>query len=159
MRSSSRTKVYLSLKAPILSSALNTTHSPLAISRSSPHPNMSPLNPCVISQLRQLIYYHLDHYLLRNALFFAGRLQAYDPKSPESAYLLALCHFRLGSLKSAYDSSRHWGQRATHPHLGCSYIFAQACLGLGKFIEGTAALDKSKGSWRHMNSWSEWLSN
>ncbi|KAI4174622.1 MAG: hypothetical protein LQ343_002195 [Gyalolechia ehrenbergii] len=105
---------------------------------------MSPLNPCVISQLRQLIYYHLDHHLLRNALFFAGRLQAYDPKSPESAYLLALCYFRLGSLKSAYDSSRHWGQRATHPHLGCSYIFAQACLGLGKHIEGTAALDKNK---------------
>lgn len=116
---------------------------------------MSPLNPCVISQLRHLVYYHLDHNLLRNALFFAGRLQAYDPKSPESAYLLALCHFRLGSLKSAYDSSRHWGQRATHPHLGCSYIFAQACLGLGKYIEGTAALDKSKGSWRHINSWNK----
>ncbi|KAL8824465.1 MAG: hypothetical protein Q9170_008145 [Blastenia crenularia] len=116
---------------------------------------MSPLNPCIISQLRQLIYYHLDNHLLRNALFFAGRLQAYDPKSPESAYLLALCHFRLGSLKSAYDCSKHWGQRATHSHLGCSYIFAQSCLGLEKYIEGTAALDRSKGSWRHTSSWNK----
>ncbi|KAL9599273.1 MAG: hypothetical protein Q9219_003975 [cf. Caloplaca sp. 3 TL-2023] len=116
---------------------------------------MSPLNPCIISQLRQLIYYHLDNHLLRNALFFAGRLQAYDSKSPESAYLLALCYYRSGLLKSAYDSSKHWGQRATHPHLGCLYVFAQACLGLGKNIEGTAALDKGKGSWRHASNWNK----
>ncbi|KAI4132782.1 MAG: hypothetical protein LQ338_000486 [Usnochroma carphineum] len=116
---------------------------------------MSPVNPCVISQLRQLIYYHLDNQLLRNALFFAGRLQAYDPRSPDSAYLLALCYFRLGQLKSAYDSSRHWIQRGANSHLGCSFIFAQACLGLGKYIEGTAALDKSKGVWLHKNNWNK----
>lgn len=115
---------------------------------------MSPSNPCVISQLRQLIYYHLDNHFLRNALFFAGRLQAYDSRSPDSAYLLALCYFRLGELKSAYDSTRHWVQRGTSSHLGCSYVFAQACLGLGKYIEGTAALDKSRGVWLHKNSWS-----
>lgn len=116
---------------------------------------MSPINPCIISQLRQLVYYHLDNHLLRNALFFAGRLQAYDQRSPDSAYLLALCHYRLGQLKSAYDSSRHWVQRGANSHLGCSYVFAQACLGLGKYIEGTAALDKSKGVWLHKSNWSE----
>lgn len=113
---------------------------------------MSPANPHVGSQLRQLIYYHLDNHLLRNALFLAGRLQAHEPKSSEAAYLLALCYFRLGQLKSAYDSSRQSGQRGTH--LGCSYIFAQACLGLGKNVEGANALEKSKGSWLHRNGWS-----
>ncbi|KAL8689590.1 MAG: hypothetical protein Q9224_004607 [Gallowayella concinna] len=109
---------------------------------------MAPPNAHATRQLQQLIYYHLDNHLLRNALFFAGRLHAYDPKSAESAYLLALCHFRLGQLKSAYDSSRHrW------THIGCSYIFAQACLGLGKYLEGTNALDKSKGHWVRMSSW------
>ncbi|KAL8801876.1 MAG: hypothetical protein Q9182_004165 [Xanthomendoza sp. 2 TL-2023] len=113
---------------------------------------MAPPNAHVIRQLQQLIYYHLDNHLLRNALFFAGRLHAYDPKSAESAYLLALCHFRLGQLKSAYDSSKHkW------THIGCSYVFAQACLGLGKYLEGTNALDKSKGHWVRMSSWSESL--
>ncbi|KAL8808105.1 MAG: hypothetical protein Q9223_001756 [Gallowayella weberi] len=111
---------------------------------------MAPPNAHVTRQLQQLIYYHLDNHLLRNALFFAGRLHAYDPKSAESAYLLALCHFRLGQLKSAYDSSRHrW------THIGCSYIFAQACLGLGKYLEGTNALDKSKGHWIRMSSWNK----
>ncbi|KAL8928763.1 MAG: hypothetical protein Q9208_001541 [Pyrenodesmia sp. 3 TL-2023] len=116
---------------------------------------MSPVNPCVISQLRQLVYYHLDNHLLRNALFFAGRLQAYDQRSPDSAYLLALCYFRIGQLKSAYDSSRHFVQRGTNPHLGCSYVYAQACLGLGKYIEGTAALDKSKAVWLHKSTWNK----
>ncbi|KAI4113500.1 MAG: hypothetical protein LQ345_005535 [Seirophora villosa] len=115
---------------------------------------MSPTNPCVISQLRQLIYYSLDNHFLRNALFYAGRLQAYDSRSPDSAHLLALCYFRLGQLKSAYDSSRHWVQRGTNSHLGCSYVFAQACLGLGKYTEGAAALDKSRGVWLHKSSWS-----
>ncbi|KAL8736991.1 MAG: hypothetical protein Q9181_002131 [Wetmoreana brouardii] len=115
--------------------------------------SMSPANAHISSQLRQLIYYHLDNHLLRNALFIAGRLQAHDPKSPEAVYLLALCYFRLGQLKSAYDISRQSGAKGTH--LGCSYVLAQACLGLGKYIEGANALDKSKGSWLHRNSWSE----
>ena len=112
---------------------------------------MPPPNPYVISQLRQLIYYHLDCNLLRNALFLAGRLHAYEPRSSEAAYLLALCHLRLGQLKAAYDSSRNSGSRGTH--LGCSYVFAQACLGLERYVEGVTAIDRSKGLWSARNSW------
>ncbi|KAL8686438.1 MAG: hypothetical protein Q9218_007104 [Villophora microphyllina] len=115
---------------------------------------MAPsVNPYVSSQLRQLIYYHLDNQLLRNALFFAGRLTAHDSKSSDAVYLLSLCYFRLGQLKSAYETSRKLGSNGTN--LGCSYVFAQACLGLGKYVEGATALDKSKGQWLHRNTWSE----
>ncbi|MDI1489002.1 MAG: anaphase-promoting complex subunit cdc27 [Ramalina farinacea] len=58
-------------------------------------------NPHVVSQLRQLIYYHLDCNLTRNALFFAGRLTAYEPRSSEAAYLLSLCYLKLGQLSAA----------------------------------------------------------
>ena len=112
---------------------------------------MAPANPHIISQLRQLIYYHLDCNLIRNALFIAGRLHAYEPRSSEAAYLLATCHLRLGQLKAAYDNSRNSGSRGTH--LGCSYVFAQACLGLEKYVEGVTALDRSKGLWSTRNSW------
>ncbi len=112
---------------------------------------MPPANPHIISQLRQLIYYHLDCNLLRNALFAAGRLHAYEPRSSEAAYLLALCHLRLGQLKAAYDNSRNSGSRGTH--LGCSYVFAQACLGLERYVEGVTALDRSKGLWSSRNTW------
>ena len=112
---------------------------------------MPPPNPHIINQLRQLIYYHLDCNLLRNAVFLAGRLHAYEPRSSEAAYLLALCHLRLGQLKAAYDSSRNSGSRGTH--LGCSYIFAQACLGLERYVEGITAIDRSKGLWSARNSW------
>ena len=112
---------------------------------------MPPANPHITSQLRQLIYYHLDCNLLRNAFFFAGRLHAYEPRSSEAAYLLALCHLRLGQLKAAYDSSRNSGSRGTH--LGCSYIFAQACLGLEKYVEGVTAIDRSRTLWLSRNSW------
>ena len=58
---------------------------------------MPPPNPYTLSQLRQLIYYHLDGNLLRNALFLAGRLHAYEPRSSEAAYLLALCPSTAGT--------------------------------------------------------------
>lgn len=111
----------------------------------------STTNPFIISHLRQLIYYHLDCNLLRNALFLAGRLHAYEPRSSEAAYLLALCHLRVGQLKAAYDYSRNSGSRGTH--LGCSYVFAQACLGLERYVEGANALDKSRALWFGKNGW------
>ena len=114
---------------------------------------MSPINPHIISQLRQLIYYHLDCNLIRNALFIAGRLHAYEPRSSEAAYLLALCHLRLGQLKAAYDYSRTHASRGAH--LGCSYVYAQACLGLEKHMEGITAIDRSKNLWSIRQSWSE----
>ena len=108
-------------------------------------------NPHVVSQLRQLIYYHLDCNLTRNALFFAGRLTAYEPRSSEAAYLLSLCYLKLGQLSAAYETCRASGSRGTH--LGCSYTFAQACLGLGKYQEGAVALEKSKGLWAGKSGW------
>ena len=114
---------------------------------------MSPTNHQLTLLLRHLIYYHLDCNLLRNALFFAGRLHAYEPRATEAAYLLSVCHLRLGQLNAAYDSSKIPGSRGTH--LGCSYVFAQACLGLEKYGEGITALEKSKGLWSTRNNWNK----
>jgi anaphase-promoting complex subunit 3 len=111
---------------------------------------MAPTNPSVISQLRQLIYYHIDNNLLKNAQFYAERLAAYDHRSTESAYLLALCHLRLGDHASAYDYAKPAGWRGTH--LGCAYVFAQACLALERYKDGITALEKSRGLWGGKNS-------
>jgi anaphase-promoting complex subunit 3 len=110
-------------------------------------------SPHIASQLRQLIYYHLDNNLLKNALFFAGRLVAYEHRSPEAAYLLALTQYQSGLCKSAYDSSRTYATRGTH--LGCAYIYAQACLELGRNVEGIAALERSRPLWQNRNTWNQ----
>lgn len=107
------------------------------------------VNTSVVSQLRQLIYYHIDNNLLKNALFFAERLAAYDHRAPESANLLALCHLRLGDNASAYEYSKPAGSRGTH--LGCAYVFAQACLALGRHKDGIVALEKGRGLWGGKN--------
>lgn len=113
---------------------------------------MSPSNPCVAAQLRQIIYYHLDNDLTSNALFAAERLHALDPKSADAVHLLALCHFKLGRVKAAYEYSR---EKAVRPqHLGCAYVFAQACLALEKYSEGIAALERCEGLWKARNHWS-----
>ena len=102
-------------------------------------------NTCVGSQLKQLIYFHLDNNLLKNALFFAERLAAFDSRSSESAYLLSLCHLRLGDSSSAYEFSRP--ATAKGSHLGCVYVFAQACLEIEKYKDGILALERNKGLW------------
>ncbi|EAW06362.1 anaphase promoting complex subunit bimA [Aspergillus clavatus NRRL 1] len=114
---------------------------------------MSPSISHISSQLRQLIYYHLDNNLARNALFLAGRLHAYEPRTAEASYLLALCHLQNGQVKAAYDYSRNFGSRGTH--LGCSYVYAQACLDLGKYLDGVTALERSKSLWSSKNHWSK----
>ncbi|RFU28092.1 hypothetical protein B7463_g8252, partial [Scytalidium lignicola] len=111
---------------------------------------MAPINSNITFQLRQLIYYHLDNGLLQNALFFAERLAAYDHSSTETSYLLALCHLRLGDNRSAYEYSKRVGSRGAH--LGCAYVFALACLELGRFKDGFVALEKSRGLWGGKNS-------
>jgi len=113
---------------------------------------MLPHNPAIAAQLRQLIFYHLDNDLSQNALFFATRLHALDPRSSEAAHLLAWCHLRLGQLKAAYDYSRDKGFRGQH--LGCAYVFAQACLGLERYQDGILALERSRGHWAARNAWS-----
>ena len=115
--------------------------------------DMSPSSPHIVSQLRQLIYYHLDCNLPRNALTFSERLRGHEPKSSEAAYLEGLCHLRLSQLSAAYHSTKIHGTRGTH--LGCSYVFAQACLGLERHVEGINATDKSKPHWMGKSNWSE----
>ncbi|RKF57780.1 Protein bimA [Erysiphe neolycopersici] len=111
---------------------------------------MAPSHSCISSQLRQLIYYHIDNNLLQNALFFAERYTAYDQRNLESAYLLSLCYLRLGDNASAYEHSKSAGLKGSH--LGCAYIFAQACLELERYKEGINALEKSKCLWLGKNS-------
>lgn len=106
-------------------------------------------NPYTAAQLRRLIYYHLDNDLLRNALFFAGRLHGLDSRGGDAAHLLALCHLKLGQLKAAYDYSREKGFRGQH--LGCSYVFAQACLLLERYQDGILALERCRGQWAARN--------
>ncbi|KAL9112546.1 MAG: hypothetical protein Q9227_003117 [Pyrenula ochraceoflavens] len=110
-------------------------------------------NPHVSSQLRHFIYYHLDNNLLKNALFLAGRLHAYEPRSSEACYLLALCQYQSGQVKAAYDTIKAHASR-TH-HLGCSYVFAQACLDLGRDLEGISSLDRCRTSWQQRNTFGQ----
>ncbi|KAJ3563432.1 hypothetical protein NPX13_g8198 [Xylaria arbuscula] len=111
---------------------------------------MAPSASAITAQLRHLIHYHLDNHLYDNALFFAERLDAHDRRSSESAYLLALCHFRLGDCRSAYEASKYNGYRGIH--LNCAYIFAQSCLLLERYKDGITALEKSRGLWSHKSN-------
>lgn len=106
----------------------------------------------VASQLRHIIYYHLDNNLVRNALFLAERLHAYEPRSFESQYLLSLCHLHNGEVKAAFEFSQASGSRGMHA--GCAYVYAQACLDLGKFLDGATALERCKALWVSKNHWS-----
>lgn len=118
---------------------------------------MAPVNVCVVPQLQQLIYYHIDNNSLENGLFFAERLFAYDSRSPESAYLLALCHFRLRDYASAYEHAKSAGTKGTS--LGCTFIYAQACLALERYKDGTMVLEKLKGLWHGRNSFGKHTSS
>ncbi|KAK3117893.1 anaphase-promoting complex subunit cdc27 [Teratosphaeriaceae sp. CCFEE 6253] len=112
---------------------------------------MSPTNSVAASQLHQLIYYHIDNDMLDTANFLAGRLHALEPRNPDSSHLLALTYFRLRRFKAALDFSQKFG--ASGRHLGCAYVYAQACLELGRYTEGCAALEKAKGLWVGKMSW------
>ncbi|KAI3394144.1 hypothetical protein diail_3154 [Diaporthe ilicicola] len=101
--------------------------------------------------LRQAVYYHLDNLSPNNALFFAERLCAQDKeKQTEATFLHALCHLRLGDDRSAYEVSKASGYRGTH--LGCSFVFAQACLRMELWKEGITALEKSRVLWTSKNT-------
>ncbi|KAI0194181.1 tetratricopeptide [Astrocystis sublimbata] len=111
---------------------------------------MAPSSAAVTAQLRQIVHYHLDHHSYDNAHFFAERLAAHDPRAAESAYLLALCHFRLGDHKSAHEISKASGYRGNH--LNCAYIFAQTCLSLERYKDGITALEKARGLWSYKSN-------
>lgn len=106
---------------------------------------MAPNSATITALLKQTVYYHLDSFAYENALFFAERLQAHDPRSSDSAFILSLCHFRLGDYRSAYEISKPTGYRGIY--LGCAFVFAQACLALERYKEGITALEKSRGLW------------
>ena len=109
--------------------------------------------PAAPGQLRQLIHYHLDNGFYENALFLAGRLHALDPRSAETCHLIALCNLRLGRYKAAYDYAQ---PKPNQPgHLGCMYVFAQACLALNCHEEGAVALEKVKGQYTGRNHFSK----
>ncbi|KAF4457637.1 hypothetical protein F53441_455 [Fusarium austroafricanum] len=99
----------------------------------------------ISSLLRQVIHYHLDNASCHNALFFSERLLAQDPRSSESIYLHALCHLRLSDFRSAYDVGKPIGYRGAH--LGCTWVFAQACLALERYKDGISALEKARSLW------------
>ncbi|KAB5570489.1 hypothetical protein GE09DRAFT_709383 [Coniochaeta sp. 2T2.1] len=108
---------------------------------------MAPNGAAVTVLLKQTVFYHLDNFTYDNALFFAERLQAQDPKSGESAYILALCHLRLGDYQSAIEISKHRGI-----HLGCAFVFAQACLQVDQYKDGITALEKCRGLWANKSN-------
>lgn len=115
--------------------------------------SMSPTTGIAASQLRQLIFYHMDNDFLDNANFLAGRLHALEPRNPDSSHLLALTYLRSRRFKAAYDSAQKYG--ANGRHLGCAYVFAQSCLELGRYLDGTAALDKAKSLWQGRSNWNK----
>ncbi|CZT15028.1 related to 20S cyclosome subunit (BimA/Nuc2/Cdc27) [Ramularia collo-cygni] len=114
---------------------------------------MSPASGIAASQLRQLIFYHLDNDMVDNANFLAQRLFAAEPRNPDSSHLLALTYFRLRRFRAAFDFSQKYG--ANGRHLGCAYIFAQSCLELEQNMEGVTALEKSKSAWAGKNDWKQ----
>ncbi|KAF5021036.1 hypothetical protein F66182_6914 [Fusarium sp. NRRL 66182] len=111
---------------------------------------MAPTPTAINGLIRQVIYYHLDNASYDNALFFAERLTAQDPRSSESTYLYALCHLRLSDFRSAYDVSKPIGYRGAH--LGSAWVLAQACLALERYKDGISALEKSRSLWASKNT-------
>ncbi|KAF4510335.1 hypothetical protein G6O67_002228 [Ophiocordyceps sinensis] len=106
---------------------------------------MPPNAIAVGGLLRQVVHYHLDNASCDNALFFAERLTAQEPKSSDALHLYALCHLRVGDFRSAYDVAKPIGYRGIH--LGCAWVFAQACMALERYKDGIVALEKSRGLW------------
>ncbi|KAL1296648.1 hypothetical protein AAFC00_000131 [Neodothiora populina] len=114
---------------------------------------MSPTSTFAVSQLQQLVYYHLDNEALENANFIAGRLHAMEPRNPDTSHLLALTYHRLRRSKAAFDFAHKHG--ANGRHLGCAYVFALACHDLGRHTEGICALEKSRPLWIGRNYWAK----
>ncbi|KAF2279588.1 TPR-like protein [Westerdykella ornata] len=117
-------------------------------------PSGSAMHPSGVSiQLRQLIYYHLDNGFYQNAFFLAGRLYALDTRNPDYVHLLALCNLRLCRYKAVFDLTK---PKLHQPnHLACMYVFAQACLALGRYDQGAQALLKVRSQWAGRNHWNK----
>ncbi|KAI4808850.1 TPR-like protein [Aureobasidium sp. EXF-8845] len=112
---------------------------------------MSHTSTLAVTQLKQLIYYHLDNESPDNANFLAERLSSIDPRNPDSSHLLALTNYRLRRFKTAYDCCQKSGVNGKH--LGCAYVLALVCQELGKYNEGIAALEKARSLWQGCSHW------
>lgn len=110
---------------------------------------MAPTPIAISGLLRQTVFYHIDNGNYDNALFFAERLTAHDPRASEPSYLYALCHLRRGDYRSAHDVSKPLGYRGVH--LGLAWVFAQACLAMERHKDGISALEKSRSLWTSRN--------
>jgi anaphase-promoting complex subunit 3 len=93
----------------------------------------------------RLVYSYLDKDINENALFLCERLRALHPDDLTWVHLQALCCFRLGRYDLAADYSRNNGIQGHH--LGCSYIFAQACLKQEQYADGVLALIQAEPLW------------
>lgn len=93
----------------------------------------------------RLVYEFLDSDLHENALFIAERLHALEPDNSSWLHLTGLCYLRLGRVSLALDRTREKGINGSH--LGCSYVFAQACLKQRNYVEGITALRQAKPLW------------
>jgi anaphase-promoting complex subunit 3 len=83
--------------------------------------------------LRSLVEQNLSLFLYDNARFYAERLY-YENASPENLHLLGQCYFRQGKLKQAYLVLQNSDLPTNR------YLFALACIQLGKLSEAEKAL-------------------
>ncbi|KAK5989007.1 Protein bimA [Cladobotryum mycophilum] len=90
----------------------------------------------------RIVYDYLDDELNENVLFLTERLQALNPHDSTWAHLRALACLRLGRYALASEFSRKLGINGEH--LGCSYVFAQACLQLKNYADGVTALSRAQ---------------
>lgn len=107
-----------------------------------------PQTPKMDARLR-LVYEFLDSDLYENALFITERLHALEPDNSTWAHLKSLCCLRLGRIGLALEHSREKGIRGSH--LGCSYVFAQACLRQKNYVDGITALRQAQPLWCGMD--------
>ncbi|CAI4219996.1 unnamed protein product [Parascedosporium putredinis] len=101
----------------------------------------------------RLVYDFIDNDLYENALFITERLHALDPENASWTHLVSLCCLRLGRVALAAEHSREKGLRGQH--LGCSYVFAQACFRQKNYSEGIAALRQAQPLWTDDQALSE----
>ncbi|QSL65689.1 hypothetical protein MERGE_003002 [Pneumocystis wakefieldiae] len=104
------------------------------------------LKAYIVQQFREIIWYSLDNGLLSNATFIAERLYVYDTSNADAKHLFSLCLLRSGRYLTVLYMTE--GVK----HVGCAYIYALACLQLGKCKQGIAALEAVSSQWTKSNS-------
>ncbi|CCJ29967.1 unnamed protein product [Pneumocystis jirovecii] len=95
----------------------------------------------IAQQFREIIWYSLDNGLISNATFIAERLYWYDTSNADAKHLFSLCLLRSGRYLTVLYMTE--GVK----HVGCAYMYAQACLQLGKCKQGIAALEAVSSQW------------